>query len=518
MVQQVAFLESIPEQFAIQAKHDQWSAMVMLRYKAVAANLPIVACLATYAAYHAWAANQIPVPVWDGAVYMILARDLLTGQPLYEFFRPLVLPGIIAITWLFTGVNYEIPKFIPLLFTVGSAWILYSLVKPRKGNAFALLTTVCFLFAAPIMLWTDHLLPESLSLFFVLLSVWFLSKGTLRGWLLGGLSSSVAILARYPTAVIVFGIFFVFLYQYRKLLLADFLALGVVLPIAPIYLYSPPLLLDVVERNFGVWSQIASSEIAFAAPSPHLPIQYYAVAMPQIFTFLVPFLILSLISLSTYKDSLTKIFAVWFIVAFVSFSLVPNKETRFMFEWVPAIAILSVDGLQKAWNPISKQIAEAAHWKSPRNSAKVLLGCILVVLIAASVFFAINSQVSMYRRDYSNLYAGQVTDAGMIKVAQYVKNATSDSDVIISDFQAPILALYADRPVYSVQVVSMDKLSVLLEIGFGSDFQRPTLVVFFTKQSGYDSSVLQQQDFLQLKASFLVSPTLGTVYIFTFVG
>ena len=490
----------------------------MLRYRTFAANLPILVCLASYAAYHAWAASQIPVPVWDGAVYMILARDFLTGQPLYEFFRPLVLPAIIAFTWLFTGVNYEIPKFYPLLFTIGSAWILYSLVKPRKGTTLALLTTVCFLFAAPIMLWTDHLLPHSLSLFFVLLSVWFLSKGTLRGWLLGGLSSSVAILARYPTAVIVFGIFLVFLYQYRKLLLADFLALGVILPIAPVYLYSPPLLVDVLERNFAVWSQIASGEVVFAAPSPHLPIQYYAVAMPQIFTFLVPFLLLSLISRSTYKDSFTRIFAVWFIVAFVTFSVVPNKETRFMFEWVPAIALLSANGLQKAWNPIRNQIVMAARWKRPRNSARVLLGCTLVVLMAASVFFAINSQVSMYRRDYLNLYAGQATDAGMVKVGQYVKSATSDSDVVISDFQAPILALYSDRSVYSLQVVSMDRLRLLLEIGFGTDFRRPTLVVFFTKQSGYDPNVLQQQDFLQLQTSFPVSPTLGTAYIFAFVG
>ncbi len=490
----------------------------MSKYRSFAANLPVLAFLAAYGAYHAWAASQIPVPVWDGAVYMILARDLLTGQPLYEFFRPLVLPGIIAFTWLFTGVNYEIPKFIPLLFTVGSGWILYSLIKPRKGTTFASLTTAFFLFAAPIMLWSDHLLPESLSLFFVLLSVWFLSKGTLRGWLLGGLSSSAAILARYPTAVIVFTIFVVFLYQYRKLLLADFLALGVVLPIAPVYLYSPPLLLDVIERNFVTWSQIAGGQLVFATPSPHLPIQYYAVELPQIFTFLVPFLLLSLISLSTYKDSFTRVFAVWFIVVFVAFSLVPNKETRFMFEWVPAIALLSANGLQKTWNAIRSQIIMAAHWRSPRNSARVLLGCTLVVLIAASVFFSLNSQVSMYRRDYLNLYAGQVTDAGMIKVAQYVENATSDSDIIISDFQAPILALYSDRSVYSVQVLSMDKLRVLLEVGFGSDFRRPTIVVFFTKQSGYDPTVLQQQDFLQLKTSFQLSSTLGTAYVFSFTG
>lgn len=492
--------------------------MVIPRLSRLTGDLPALACLASYSAYHAWAISQIPVPVWDGAAYLILARNLLNGQPLYEFFRPLVLPGLIALTWFFTGVNFEAPKIFPLSFTVGSAWILYSLVKSRKGRSLALLTTLLFLLASPIMLWTDHLLPHSMTTFFVLLSVWFLNRGTLRGWLLGGVSSSLAVLARYPTAIVVLGIFLVYLLEHRKLLLANFLALGTILPIVPVYFYSPQLLLDIIERNFAVWSRISSGEVTFSAPSPSLPIHFYVITIPEIFSTLVPFLILSLISRSTYRDRFTRVFAVWFIVAFGIFSLVSNKQRRFMFEWVPAIALLSVDGIHKAWRPVRNQIPLGAKWGSLRTSLRALLACSLLTLLGASVLFAVNNQFSVYRRDYLNVNAGNQINADLVKVAVCVKNMTTPEDVIISDFQAPIVALYSERLVYSVQPLPMDKLRLLLVTGYGPELKTPALVVFLPKMSGYDPNVLLQQDFLQLKASFLVSKSLGTVYIFAFTG
>jgi hypothetical protein len=492
--------------------------MVVTRFKRFSGALPAVACLVSYGVYHAWATSRIPVPIWDGAVYIILARNLLNAQPLYEFFRPLVLPILIALTWSLIGVNYEAPNLLPLLFTVGAAWILYSLIKATKGRNLALLTMLVFLLAAPIMLWTDFLLPHSLSVFFVLLAVWLLNKGTLRSWLFAGLSSSVAILARYPTAVIVFAVFLVYLLEYRKLLLANVLALGAVIPIAPLYFYSPPLLLDVFERNFLTWSQISSGELAFASPSPVEPVQFYISAILQIFTTLVPFLILGLISRSTYRDPLTKVFAAWFIVAFIFFSLVPNKQMRFIFEWVPAIAVLSVSGIQTAWKRIGNLIDSGPNWKVPRISRRFLLGCSLLLLIGGSVLYAIGNQASIYSRDFARYENVQRAAAESVEVAIYVKNMTVPGDVVITDTQAPIMTLYSERSVYSIQVLPMDRLHLFLEIGYGFEWKRPVAVIFFPHVSGYDPNLLLQQDFLQLKTSFLVSKSLGTVYIFTFTG
>ena len=195
-------------------------------------------------------------------------------------------------------------------------------------------------------------------------------------------------------------------------------------------------------------------------------------------------MILGLISRSTYKDPLTKVFAAWFIVAFMVFSLVPNKQTRFIFEWVPAIAALSVTGIQTAWKRICNLIGSGINWKVPRISRRFLFGFSLLLLIGGSVLYALGNQASIYSRDFAYYEGVQRAAAGSVRVAIYVKSMTAPGDVVITDTQAPIIALYSERSVYSVQVLPMDRLRLFLEIGYGFEWNRPAVVIFFPQISG----------------------------------
>lgn len=474
---------------------------------------------AVYGLYHAWAAMQMHVPIWDGAVYMLNAGNLLHAQPPYEFFRPFVLPVLIALTWIFTGVNYQIPEIIQALFTAGAGLILYDLVLRYRGKIFALVTMLLFLLASPVLTWTDYLLPHGISVFFVLSAIWCLEKGTTRGWMLGGLFSSLAVLARYPTAIIVVPILFVYALVSRKVFDLNFYALGAVIPLAPLYIYDPPLVVGVVERNTFVWSQIASLNQFFAAPPPVEPAYFYLEQLLTLFVAILPFLLLALASASTYRDKFGRLFAVWFLVSLAAYSLIPNKNPRFMFEWMPALAFLTVEGLSKVSKPLLTHIMLAKTGMRSVFSPRVIAASLALVLIISMIPLSVATQINYYQQNYAQNSNLQNSLSDLTTVAKYVKEVTSPETVIVSDTQAPLLALYSGRTVYSLAWdIPIDKMQLLLSNGAGPGSTSPSLVLIFPTVSGYDPNALSQQGFFQLKDSFFVSPALGTVYIFSFNG
>jgi len=139
--------------------------------------------------------------IFDGSIYIGQAKYIysLGATGYFEPLRPLVLPLILGIGWLL-GLNIVVwGKIIEILFSAGTIILVY-LISSKLQNKIAGIISAGLLAITPVyFLYSDKILTGIPSIFFALLSFYFLINK--KYWFVG-LFAAISFMTRFPQGIL----------------------------------------------------------------------------------------------------------------------------------------------------------------------------------------------------------------------------------------------------------------------------------------------------------------------------
>lgn len=274
------------------------------------------------------------VPIHDSAVYLLNARSWLYGTEIYEEYRPQMLSWIISGIWKLTGENWMITKYIQSAFTVGSGIILYMLIKRYKGSAFAFGVSVLTMVNATVFVYSTQILTEGVSLFFLILTLYFL-KGKENHWFLAGITIGLTFASRYPIIIQALAIFVVesIIIKKPNLIIRTILGAILVMTIVILAIY-------LKTGEFETSLPKDSALTVFLSP-------FYLINSVDIWGLAFLLVPISFLYRRTYTDKFNHSFIVWFLVAMLFWSAnSTNHQYRFAIQFTPAVYFLAILGIE----------------------------------------------------------------------------------------------------------------------------------------------------------------------------
>ncbi|HKG70698.1 MAG TPA: glycosyltransferase, partial [Nitrososphaeraceae archaeon] len=189
--------------------------------------------------------------------------------------------------------------------------------------------------------WSTHLLTEGVSLFFLVLSIYFLKSEKQYSWIFAGIAMGLTFGSRYPVLIMAAAFFVTELFtrqDAKKLKLFAHTMIGLVpsilLIILTVYLKSGEFSLA-IERDTEV--------------SLFLSL-FYVEGFVRIFGFIALLLPVAVLFRRTYSDKYNYGFIAWFVIGFLFWSGVSeNQQERFMIQLTPAVYFLAFLAIENIW-------------------------------------------------------------------------------------------------------------------------------------------------------------------------
>ena len=280
--------------------------------------------------------SPLQMPVWDAAAYLGNAHGWLNNLHLLEPFRPPFLSWIIAGIWTITGENWEIVKFMPAFFAVGSGVILYLALRRHKGRLFAFAVTALTMLNIQVIGNSTQIISESLSLFLVVLTLYLIKSDKASHWFLVGITIGLTFASRYPIVIQPFTIFLIeFVFIRKRFALFSHTILG--------------LLLVLSITVFAVYLKTGTFQTALDKDT-HLSIilsPFYIENSINIWGLAFLLVPVALVLRRTYTDSYNYTFLSWFAVALLFWSAnTTNHDFRFTIQFMPAVYFLAILGVE----------------------------------------------------------------------------------------------------------------------------------------------------------------------------
>jgi len=356
---------------------------------------------------------------WDETPHLYGALLLARGHAqeyvgVYSYYPPLYdlwTAGYFGII----GVSATAGRLVAVTFSLLSVWIVFEFANRTYGPKTALLSSI-LLATMPGVFWISRVtMLETMLIFFFSLSLFFFLSwmrfNTNKALLLCGLALGVGFLAKYQilVAALVMIAAIVLLYRdklrarLRKLPLLPIIALLVILPWIVIVLHTSGLerfreLLYVVQEG-------GQDRIIYSTKFP-MPI-FYLIEMTWPFPDIpvhpisLPIYILGLLGLGLWayrRKAEDKFFLVWFIVVYVFFTLIPNKQWRYITPIFPVLAISAASFVMFVYNKM------VAAWKSgrlsvPKKKALKVASGLFVMFVATAVVYSSYDAFQMTVRD-----------------------------------------------------------------------------------------------------------------------
>jgi len=436
------------------------------------------------------------VPVFDGNLYLLDAHDMLTGQQLYDWSRPLLMPATIALFWSITGENYLPVRFFNLTFTLATAIALYHSTRSKFGMIPSSLAAIVYLTSIEILIWSDHLLVHGLTSLFAVLAVVALRKQTYSRSVMGGVFAALSCLARYTSVAIAFPVFLAFAIMNRKRpkLIASTI-LGACIPLF-IYHLAFPFVFPHFLEIYMVYAGLGNTS---------LPFYYYVRNWYSLFGVIGILGLLALFLPSTYRSDSSRPWAFWLIGALVFFSITGNKDDRFTFEWGPAVVYLSFLLLIEIKDRLTRGQAGRLMFP-PRSFRQMIFGTLLISLVLLQAYTFGTAYVQSTRQP--SFYM----DDNVLTVADYLKTHIPANATFITDGYAPALTYFSGR--YGFQI--WEPSSAPGYLNYLHNYMRSTsarYLLVFPHLTGNSIKVLEDSGFLIL-VDVLNVTAIGPVYVF----
>lgn len=284
--------------------------------------------------------SQIAFPFWDSAIYLENAQNWLRNEPLEASYRPPILSWIIAGIWSITGEDWTIAKYIQPVFTLSAGVILYLILKKYKGGFFAFGVTALTMLNAYVFFYSAQIITEGISLFFLVLSLYFLKSERPYSWILAGIAMALTFGSRYPIFLIA-AVLFITELIVRHDLKKRFFA-NTMIGLVPILL----LIIMAVYTKSGSFTVAIESDTQLSL----LVSPFYIENFVPIFGFISLLLPIAFLFKRTYTEKKNYVFISWFVAGFLFWSTISeNQQERFMIQLMPAVYFLAVLAIENIW-------------------------------------------------------------------------------------------------------------------------------------------------------------------------
>jgi 4-amino-4-deoxy-L-arabinose transferase-like glycosyltransferase len=367
---------------------------------------------------------------WDEMPHLVGATMLSHGQTwdymtTYGYYPPvfdLVVTGYFQIF----GATQIAGRLVAVTFSLLAIGLLYEFTKRTYGQRNALIAAV-LLGTMPGFFWLSRvtMLETMLIFFFTLVMFTFYSwliKDTNKTLIFSGLALGIGVLAKYQIVVAAIAMLLSILFLSRKrlklslakLLLIFVIVVLVVLPwFAMIYHYDGITKFQTLQY---VMSEGGQDRPAYSNRFQPVPL-YYLTEMTWPFKDIavhpisLPIFALGLSGLGLFAYRRKKqdvFFLTWFLVVYVFFTIIPNRQWRYVTPLFPILAISSacfimfLYGRVRAWKP--RQIG----FKGDR--LKKLSAALFIVIIAIAVAYASYDSYQMTARDQIHIPIQEATD------------------------------------------------------------------------------------------------------------
>lgn len=320
--------------------------------------------------------------------------DYATGYGYYPPLYDLATSGYFQIL----GISAEVGRLAAATFMLLSVWLVFEFTYRTYGARTALIASV-LLAAMPGLFWVSKfaMLESSLMFFFTLTLFFFLSwirtdKNTVL--ILSALALGLGFLTKYQIVIagIVMITAIIFLCRDRlRIRLSKFMWLALIAIIVVI-----PWLWIV---GFG-----KGNDLLYAITAGGEDRLGYSLRFPQPIFYLVemtwpynnthpiflPLFVFGLLGLGLWayqRKTLDKFFLIWFIVVYVFFTLIPNRQWRYVVPLFPVLAISAACFLTFCYGKLQNIWKSAVINLNKKRLAKIAAG-ILIVFTVVSVSYA----------------------------------------------------------------------------------------------------------------------------------
>lgn len=143
-------------------------------------------------------------PWWDSSVYMNMGKYIFSGGEVgvWEPSRPLVWSAVLGAGWFLGFDQILYGRIVNLILSVGSVVLVYLISRRLGGERVGFLTTLFFAFSPTFFLFSQILFSEIVSLFLVLLGLYFFLR---ERYSLSGLFFGIACMSRFFVGFFILG-------------------------------------------------------------------------------------------------------------------------------------------------------------------------------------------------------------------------------------------------------------------------------------------------------------------------
>ena len=356
---------------------------------------------------------------WDEMPHMNGGLLLARGQTdryltIYGYYPP-IYDIITTGCYQLFGVGAASGRLAAVAFSLFSIWIVFEFANRAYEPRTALLSSV-LLGTMPGFFWLSRVaMLETMLIFFFSFTLFFfftwLSNEKDRTLILSGLALGVGFLAKYQVLVaglvMIVGLLLVgrkkLKWKFAKFLVIPLIAGLVVAPWLIVLFQAGGL------NNFGKILYTISGgheeRLEYSARFP-LPV-FYLIEMTWPYNDIpvhpvsLPIYILGLLGLCLYawrRKPADKFFLTWFAVTYVFFTLLTNKQWRYITPIFPVLAISAASFIFFVYEKIR------VVWKSVQSNLKKrrinqIAGVLFIALIASAIFYSSYEAYQMTARD-----------------------------------------------------------------------------------------------------------------------
>ena len=367
---------------------------------------------------------------WDEMPHLYGATLLSRGQTwdymtTYGYYPP-IFDLITTGSFQIFGVNQIAGRLVAATFSVLAIGLLFEFTKKTYGPKNALVASV-LLGTMPGFFWLSRvtMLETTLIFFFTLVMFAFyqwITKDTYKTLIFSGLALGIGVLAKYQMIVAAIAMLLSILFLARKRLkisLAKFLLIFVIVILvvvpwfAMIYNYNGVTKFETLQY---VMSEGGQDRPAYSNRFQPIPV-YYLTEMTWPFKDIpvhpisLPIFALGLCGLGLFAYRRKKqdiFFLTWFVVVYVFFTIIPNRQWRYVTPLFPILAIsaacfiMFLYGRIHAWKP--KQVGIES------DRLKKLAAVFLIVIMVSAVAYASYDTYQMTARDQIHIPIQEATN------------------------------------------------------------------------------------------------------------
>ncbi|MCW4034987.1 MAG: glycosyltransferase family 39 protein, partial [Candidatus Bathyarchaeota archaeon] len=357
----------------------------------------------------------------------------------YAFYPPLF-DLTTALYFIILGPSLFAGRLVSVTFGLLTVWAVFEYAYRNFEPRTALLSSIVFASMPGFIVLCRLALIETMLLFFFTLALmlffWWVKTNNNKLLLLTGLALGLGFITKYQTLIGGIVMLVTILLMYRdhiikrigKLMLIAIIAGLVFLPwFVIVYSYY-------AAGNLEIWMyaiSVGTAERTAYSERFH-PAIFYLQEMTYPYNHIhpvsLPLYILGLVGLGYWawrRKEADKFSLIWFVAIYVIFTLIPNKNWRYVTLLFPILAISASDLILALWDKLRNTIK--THRIGLRNPMVVkLVSVVFIVSVGATMVYSWNDAYSWVEREHVNI---PIEDA-----AQYVHDNSPPEEGLVTLF------------------------------------------------------------------------------------